>query len=111
MNYKEKIYSRIASVNPVPLTKCALNLFKDTYLFETEEGKRQEGKALHAPWQNVDIISSNCPVHIGVKLSKLGDNKFQCPKGNEIYKAAGTVSNQTNKDRYDLGIDIIKQST
>ena len=87
-----------------------MNLFKDTFYFR-EDGENQKEKselALHAPWQPADIISSNCPVHIGVKLAKLGDNKFQCPKGNEIYKSRGSVANQTNKDRSDIGIDIIK---
>ena len=87
-----------------------MNLFRDTYLFDEDGGERKRSeKALHAPWQNVDVISSNCPIHIGVKLNKIGDNQFQCPKGSELYKAKGSVSNQTNKDRYDLGIDILKQ--
>ena len=71
-----------------------MNLFKDTYLFDEDgEERKHAEKALHAPWQSVDIISSNCPVHIGVRLAKLGDNQFQCPKGHEKYTAKGTVAN------------------
>jgi L-rhamnose isomerase len=86
------------------------NLFKDTYMFreDGEERAQKTEQSLHAPWQEVDVISSNCPKHIGVKLAHLGDNKFKCPKGHELYKAKGSVSNQTNKDRYDMGIDFRK---
>ncbi len=59
--------------------------------------------SINLPWQEVDIISSNCPVHIGIKLIHLGDNQYQCPRYKEIYKAKGSVANETNKDRFDIG--------
>ena len=82
--------------------KIAMTLFNHTVDLDGE--KRQD--ALIAPWQGVDIISSNCPVHTGVRLGKMSDNVYQCPKGKEIYKAKGSVDNQTSKDRYDLGFSI-----
>ena len=78
--------------------KIAMNLFNHTIDLDGE--KRQD--ALIAPWQGVDIISSNCPIHIGVRLGKMNDNAYQCPKGKEIYKAKGSIDNQTSKDRYDI---------
>ena len=66
----------------------------------------REKNSVNVPWQSVNIISSNCPIHIGVRLEHTGDNCYQCPKGKEIYKAKGNIANQTSKDRYDLGISI-----
>ena len=82
--------------------KIAMNLFNHT--IDLDGDKRQD--ALIAPWQGVDIISSNCPIHTGVRLGKMNDNAYQCPKGKEIYKAKGSIDNQTSKDRYDLGFSI-----
>ena len=66
--------------------------------------KSDEGNSLFVPWEAPSVISSNCPRHVGVKLESLGDNHFQCPKGKEIYKSPGSVSNQPSRDRYDLGL-------
>lgn len=65
-----------------------------------------QSQQLAPDWASVDIISSNCPVHTGVRLKKSGDNQYQCPIGREIYKAKGSAANQTSKDRYDIGISI-----
>jgi len=78
-----------------------MNLFK-----HTKDKSEGEISSLHLPWQKVDIISSNCPVHMGVRLKRVGDNQFVCPVGHEIYHAHGNVNNQTNKDRYDMGVVI-----
>lgn len=89
-----------------------MNLFRDTYYFQNSKDSNKgqgAGRSLYAPWQEVDIISSNCPRHVGVRLRKIADNHFECPKGGEKYKATGSVANQTSKDRYDIGIDILKQ--
>jgi len=84
--------------------RTALKLFNDTYDMNPEGDRK--ASSLDAPWQGVDVISSNCPVHIGVRLGKLSDNTYQCPKGREIYKAKSSIANQTSKDRYDIGISI-----
>lgn len=60
--------------------------------------------ALYLPWQNVDIISSNCPKHAGVRLNRLDDEVFQCPYGKEIYKPHGSVNIQTSRDNYYTGM-------
>lgn len=60
--------------------------------------------SLNLPWQGVDKISSNCPVHIGSRLERVGDETFKCPKGGEVYRPKGSVGNQTNRDNYYLGI-------
>jgi hypothetical protein len=57
----------------------------------------------------VENISSNCPIHKGVKLEKIGDNEYFCPVGREKYKSHGSVNNQTNKDNYDKNFDVKKQ--
>jgi hypothetical protein len=62
--------------------------------------------SLDIPWQAVDIISSNCPKHAGVRLARLGDQIFQCPFGHEIYKTHGSLTNQTNRDNYYLGVVV-----
>ncbi len=79
-----------------------MKLFNNT----TDLDNNKNENSLDIPWQHVDIISSNCPVHVGVRLKRLDDNTYQCPKGKEIYKAKSDVSNQSNKDRYDLSIVI-----
>ncbi len=84
--------------------KIAMKLFNDTYDMGGDNEKKSS--ALEASWQSVDVISSNCPVHIGVRLGKLSDNTYQCPKGQEVYKAKSNIANQTSKDRYDIGISI-----
>jgi hypothetical protein len=63
--------------------------------------------ALYLPWQDVDIISANCPKHTGVRLARLEDQTFQCPFGHEIYKPHGSLTNQTTKDNYYTG-EIVK---
>lgn len=84
--------------------RIALRLFNDT--FDMDPNADKNAPSLEAPWQGVAILSANCPVHIGVRLAHLGDNKFQCPKGREIYTSHGSVANQTSKDRYDLGLSL-----
>lgn len=79
-----------------------MKLFYNTY----DMDKEKKENTLAVPWQHVDIISSNCPIHLGKRLKRLADNSYQCPEGKEIYKAKGSVSNQTGKDRYDLGMTI-----
>ena len=79
-----------------------MNLFKHT------KDKEEVGiNTLEIPWQSVDVISSNCPVHMGVRLKKLGDNNYICPKGSEIYHAHGSVANQSNRDRYDTHVSRV----
>jgi hypothetical protein len=68
--------------------------------------KEKKENSLAVPWLSVDIISSNCPIHLGKRLKRLADNSYQCPEGKEIYKAHSSVTNQTSKDRYDLGMSI-----
>jgi hypothetical protein len=82
-----------------------MNLFRKTLKLQDERG-RDGVSSVDLPWQHVDIISSNCPSHTGVRLAKVGDNMYQCPFGKEVYKANGSISNQTNKDNYYLGIVI-----
>jgi len=84
--------------------RIAMKLFNDTY--DMDPNSANQAPSLDAPWQGVDVISSNCPIHVGVRLAHLGDNSFQCPKGKEIYKAKSNIANQTTKDRYDLGISL-----
>jgi hypothetical protein len=81
-----------------------VNLFRNTKKLNDPDHFPVNGVDL--PWQKVDIISSNCPNHVGVRLAKVGDNMYQCPKGKEVYKANGSLSNQTTKDNYYLGIVI-----
>ena len=81
-----------------------MNLFRNTKKVKNPDESPVSG--LDLPWQRVDIISSNCPNHTGVRLKKVGDNMYQCPKGKEVYKANGSISNQTTKDNYYLGIVI-----
>ena len=76
-----------------------MNLFK-----HTKDKEQTPINSLDIPWQHVDVISSNCPVHMGVRLKRLGDNQFICPKGCEVYHAHGNVNNQTNRDRFDIGV-------
>lgn len=63
--------------------------------------------SLDLPWQGVDVISSNCPKHHGVRLNRVADQIFECPLGKEIYKPHGSLKNQTNRDNYYLG-DVVK---
>ncbi len=77
-----------------------MNLFRKDII----DPLKSQNNAMNVEWQSVDIISSNCPNHIGVKLARLSDGTFQCPKGNEVYKPHGNLSNQTSRDRYDLNI-------
>jgi len=81
-----------------------MKLFRDT--FDMDPDAQQNDASLEAAWQTVDVISANCPVHIGVRLAHTGDNCYQCPKGREIYKAKANIANQTTRDRYDLGISL-----
>lgn len=60
--------------------------------------------SLDLPWQGVDKITANCPIHVGVRLSRIGDETYKCPKGGEIHRPKGSVGNQTNRDNYYLGI-------
>jgi len=62
---------------------------------------------LYLPWSDVDIISSNCPKHPGIRLARLSDQTFECPLGKEVYRPHGSLTNQTNKDNYYLG-EIVK---
>ena len=87
-----------------------MNLFRDTYIFEQDKQPGTKERAMTSPWLGVDIISSNCPRHIGTRLEKVADNSYKCPKGGETYQAQSSVSNQTNKDRYDIGIDFLKEA-
>jgi hypothetical protein len=64
------------------------------------KNNEEEPNSTFIPWQQIDEISSNCPIHVGVKLEKIGDNEYFCPKGRERYKSHGSVKNQTNKDNY-----------
>lgn len=80
-----------------------MNLFK-----HTKDITKVGINPLDAPWQKIEIISSNCPIHVGVRLKKVGDNHFVCPKGGEEYHTHGSVANQTNKDRYDTRISFNK---
>ncbi len=86
------------------IVKRAMNLFNHSY--DMDPGSEGKSPSLAVAWQSTDIISSNCPVHVGVKLGKMSDNAYQCPVGKEIYKAKSNLANQTSKDRYDLGISI-----
>jgi hypothetical protein len=87
-----------------------MNLFRDTYLFEQDKKPGGKQRAMTSPWLGVDIISSNCPRHIGIRLERIADNKYKCPRGGEAYDAQSSVANQTNKDRYDIGIDFLKEA-
>jgi hypothetical protein len=60
--------------------------------------------ALDLPWQQVDRITGNCPTHIGVRLNRVNDETYICPKGKEVYSPRGSITNQTNRDNYYLGI-------
>lgn len=60
--------------------------------------------ALDIAWQKPDIISGSCPKHIGVRLNRVNDEMFICPKGGEQYAPKGSITNQTNRDNYYLGI-------
>ena len=60
--------------------------------------------SLEIPWQSTDIISSNCPTHIGTRMDRINDETFRCPKGGEVYKPMGSIPNQTNRDNYYLGL-------
>lgn len=81
-----------------------MNLFRNTK--KVNDPNTFPISGLDLPWQKCDIISSNCPNHVGVRLAKIGDNMYQCPHGKEVYKANGSLSNQTTKDNYYLGIVI-----
>ena len=81
-----------------------MNLFRNTKKLMDEN--QMPISSLDLPWQRVDIISSNCPNHVGVRLGKIGDNMYQCPHGKEVYKANGSIANQTTKDNYYLGVVI-----
>jgi hypothetical protein len=60
--------------------------------------------SLIVPWQGVDVISGNCPRHAGVRLNRVNDEMFVCPKGGEQYAPKGSINNQTNRDNYYLGL-------
>jgi len=60
--------------------------------------------SLDIPWQSTDVMSSNCPQHIGVRMSRVNDQTFVCPVGGETYKPMGSIPNQTNRDNYYLGL-------
>ena len=75
-------------------------------LFVNTQDMDDNSPQLAPDWAGVDVISSNCPIHLGTRLLRTGDNQYQCPAGKEIYKAKGSAANQTSKDRYDLGIAI-----
>ena len=69
--------------------KISMRLFPNTFDMNSEE--KENTPSLEAPWQSVDVISSNCPIHIGARLLHMEDNKYQCPIGKEIYKAKGNI--------------------
>lgn len=81
-----------------------MNLFRNTK--KLIDPNQMPISSLDLPWQRCDIISSSCPKHIGVRLAKVGDNMYQCPHGKEVYKASGSVSSQTNRDTWYLGMVI-----
>ena len=60
--------------------------------------------SLDIPWQRVDIMSGNCPIHTGVRLNRVNDETYKCPKGGETYSPRGSITNQTNRDNYYLGV-------
>ena len=60
--------------------------------------------SLDLPWQRVDVIQGSCPNHIGVRLNRVNDELYICPKGGENYSPKGSINNQTNRDNYYLGI-------
>jgi len=72
----------------------------------TIDKNRMPVNSLGIPWVASDIISSNCPKHAGVRLTRINDTTYQCPHGKEIYKVNGSVSNQTNRDNYYLGFVV-----
>jgi hypothetical protein len=75
---------------------------------EIEENRRMPAvDPLSIPWQDVDIISSMCPKHAGVRMERLDDVTYRCPHGGEIYRQHGSMTNQTNRDNYYTG-QIIK---
>ncbi len=78
-----------------------MNLFRNP-----SEINQPKENPVNVPWQSVDIISSNCPVHTGVRLSRLSDGVYKCPEGKEVYKVKGSVSNQTSKDNHYLGFSL-----
>lgn len=76
---------------------------------DIDEDVADEANALWVPWQETDIISSNCPKHAGVRLNRVGDETYECPYGKEIYRPHGSVTNQNVKDNYNTGMIIKNQ--
>jgi hypothetical protein len=75
-------------------------------LKKVREDSKQVGNPLYTSWGTTDIISSNCPDHIGVRLNRIDDETYQCPIDKKIFKPKGSVTKQTSKDNYYLGYQL-----
>ncbi len=84
-----------------------ISLFKSAAFRISPADKGPSINSLWIPWQGVDVMTSNCPIHSGVRMSRINDEAYECPIDKRVFSPKGSITNQSNRDSWYLG-QVIK---